>query len=427
MLTSTFVSFNAAAFFGMTPPNRNRCHQQRIPGGGRIWNRACCFVRRLLWLGLLATALHACTTRMPEPPLPQEAFVHPPNIEVDPKTGVHSVEIDVLAFNVAALPWPILSDRTKALRLIGAEFAAMRERGEEPDIVLIQEGFRRSTKDMITASGYPNWVRGPLTGDRVANFSARAPDSFIQERSFWKGERIGKVMNGGLYVLSNWPILVKGSLAFYRNECAGFDCGSNKGMLGVNIEVPGMPGYLQVVTTHLNSRGASGVPDERSLIAHNLQMDHLHETIVEHWTGDHPMIFGGDFNMARSPERLQYAIRPVGEAGQSAEVAELQEYMEIVQHYCTIVVTDCDVRMSYDSDSPWLDTQDWQGWVPGVDVKVRAIMVDALFDQPHPEAPKIKDRKTLSDHDGARLVSCYLDSSSKVKTDIHLGQVKTNE
>ncbi len=52
------------------------------------------------------------------------------------------------------------------------------------------------------------------------------------------------------------------------------------------------------------------------------------------------------------------------------------------------------------NDEPWLDTNDLQGWASGSRVKVKAIMVEALFDEPHPEAPKIKGNNNLSDHDG---------------------------
>lgn len=349
------------------------------------------FSSRLLSIVAIVFSVSACVTRMPEPPLPQQVTVHPPEITVDPVTGEHSVEIDILIYNVAGLPWPISNNRTKALKLIGAEFAAMRERKEEPDIVLIQEGFMRSTKYMIKASGYPNWVRGPRAGDKMPKFSERAPDSFKRERRFWKGERFGKVLDSGLYVLSNWPILSKGTQPFYRYECAGFDCGANKGILRANIKVPGMPGFLQVMTTHLNSREASGVSNERSLMAHNLQIDHLDEQIDVQWTGLHPLIFGGDFNMKGDRERLDYAVSATGQIGRPAH---------LVQHYCTVVVSDCDIRMSYDGDEPWLDTQDLQAWISGTQINVRAIMIEALFDEPHPDAPKIAGRHTLSDHDG---------------------------
>ena len=341
---------------------------------------------------MLVGALGACTTRMAEPPLPQQTIVQPPEITVDPDTGEHSLYLSVLIYNIAALPWPIKANRTRAIRLIGAELAAMRTRGEEPDIVMIQEGFRRSVKELIRASGYPNWVRGPKTGDTMPKYSERAPEAFRSESYFWKGERLGKIMDSGLYILSNWPIVAKGTQAFYRHECAGFDCGANKGILSADIAVPGMPGTLQLYTTHLNSRGSTGVPEARSLIAHTLQIDHLDEYFDARWDREQPVIFGGDFNMKSARDRLDYAV------GRHSVLTDTPVF--IVQHYCTVLVRDCDVRMSYDSDEPWLDTNDLQGWVPGRYVHVRAVEVDAWFDTPYPGAPKIRGRTTLSDHDG---------------------------
>ncbi len=348
-------------------------------------------MRTLMILMLATTLLGSCVSREAEPLLPQLGVVSPPQITIDPKTGVHSIEVDVLILNIAALPWPISSNRTEASKWIGRELASMRAHGEEPDIVLIQEGFRRSTKEMISLSGYPNWVRGPATDDRMPNHSERAPDEFVNESYFWKGERLGKVMNSGLYILSNWPIRSKDAQPFYRHECAGFDCGSNKGILSAVIEIPGMPGHLEVFTTHMNSRGSTGVPDERSLTAHNLQIDSLDDELDENWSGIEPMIFGGDFNMKQARARLDYMV---GDRGQT------ERPTHIVHHYCHVIVKDCDIRISFDGDEPWLDTNDLQGWIPGKYVSVRPIMVDATFDEPHPRAPKIKNRYTLSDHDG---------------------------
>jgi hypothetical protein len=48
----------------------------------------------------------------------------------------------VMTYNVEGLPWPIRSGRGDKLKAIGRELAAMREKGVEPDVVLLQEGFR---------------------------------------------------------------------------------------------------------------------------------------------------------------------------------------------------------------------------------------------------------------------------------------------
>ncbi len=340
----------------------------------------------------LLLVLSVCATRLPEPSVPQSNITAPPEISINPDTGEHSTEIDVLIYNIAALPWPLRSNRAKATKLIGAELAAMRKRGEQPNIVMIQEGFRSSIKRMIELSGYPNWVRGPKASDKMPDFSDRAPEDFKKGRSFFKGERIGKIMDSGLYILSDWPILGKTSQPFYRYECAGFDCGANKGMLAVGIQVPGMPGFLQMFTIHMNAGGTTtGVSEERSLTAHSLQIDHLNETMKEGVDVEQPLIFGGDFNMKQARERMGYVERD----------REQVEDIKLVQHYCVVIVpSECDVRMEYESSEPWLETQDWQAWRSGKQVKVKAILVDNMFEEERSDAPKIKGRRTLSDHNG---------------------------
>lgn len=335
-------------------------------------------------------ALAACASQAPEPPLPQTAVVSPPpEISIDPETGRHSIEIEILIYNVAALPWPILKNRDKALKLIGGELKAMRDQGTEPDIVLLQETFRDTTKHLVEISGYPNWVRGPETGDRMPDYSDRASEEFRKKRTFFRGERVGKVMNSGLTAMSNWPITDKLTQPFYRHECAGFDCGANKGMLFFDVQIPGLPVPVHIMTTHVNAAGpATGVSDERDLAAHNLQVDHMAELVDNEWSGEHPLIFGGDFNMKQARERLDYFVSKTGE-----------RFNEVTS-WCSQRGSSCDVRMSFDSDEPWLDTQDLQGWLTGRSLDVEPVMVMAMFDEPHPDAPKIRGRTTLSDHDG---------------------------
>ena len=111
----------------------------------------------------------------------------------------------------------------------------------------------------------------------------------------------------------------------------------------------------------------------------------------EEWDGSHPVIFGGDFNMKEARDRLDYVTR---------DNRSVKRPAFIVHQYCKNVASDCDIRISFDGDEPWLDTNDWQGWLPTNRSEIRPIMVDAMFDEPHPLAPEIKKRKTLSDHDG---------------------------
>ncbi|MEL6323564.1 MAG: hypothetical protein AAFQ84_04975, partial [Pseudomonadota bacterium] len=273
-----------------------------------MWQAVVSLVASRVAVAGLAIGVTATLSLQPAPrleaPLPQKTVITEPLIVTDPSTGTQTTTVDVLIYNVAALPWPLRGNRTKALHMIGDELALARERGEAPDIILIQEGFRRSMSDLIDRAGYPNWVRGPARTDLMPEYSDVAPETFQSERRWDKAEGLGKVAGSGLYVLSDWPILRKETSPFYASECAGYDCAANKGMLWVEIEVPGMPGHLQMFNTHLNARRSTGVPEARSLTAYSLQTARMADVVSNHYDGEEPLIFGGDFNAKGSPERF---------------------------------------------------------------------------------------------------------------------------
>jgi len=321
-----------------------------------------------------------------EPPLPQSVVQDAPIITTDPESRRSSTEISVLIYNVAALPWPIRGNRTKALQMIGDELAAAREAGNAPDIVLIQEGFRRSMDELISRSGYPNWVRGPARDDRMPEFSDFAEPAFRDARRWTKAEGIGKITDSGLYVLSDWPILRKVTTPFYASECAGYDCAANKGVLWVDIEIPGVPVPLQVFTTHLNARKSTGVPEARSLEAYDLQVRRMEEFVDNNWDRSRPLIYGGDFNAKGSPERFALI-----------EAADRLPD-KIVQRECLSAETPCEMNLPIESETPWLDTQDWQGWAAGGGISITALRAEHWFTKEYADAPKIKGRQTLSDH-----------------------------
>lgn len=70
--------------------------------------------------------------------------------------------------------------------------------------------------------------------------------------------------------------------------------------------------------------------------------------------------------------------------------------MTLVERYCHDPAAGCDIRMSFDGDAPWMDTEDLQFFGSGTRVQVRPIRIDTLFDGR-------KDSPRLSDHDGFRV------------------------
>lgn len=345
----------------------------------------------LLLAGLL---LGGCAGPHPqEAPLPQMAVTREPTIGTDPVSGERSVELSVLIYNVHGLPWPFRRTPGQALDRIGEELAGMRAAGQEPDIVLLQEAFIPRAARIGERAGYPNRVRGPRRRDPSPPASPDIDPEFLENRRFLKGERAGKVVSSGLYALSNYPIVEKAERPFKQYECAGYDCLANKGVLLVRVQVPGVPVPVDIMTTHLNAQRASGVSLKRALYAHNRQIDEIDDFLDTHRDPRNPLIFGGDFNMRGARERLDYAMsrRPY----------------PFVRYYCTVTANDCDVRMSWDGDEPWLATQDLQGFDDGACVAVRPVRVAALFDEPVPDTsdePAALRGRLLSDHDGYLVV-----------------------
>lgn len=290
--------------------------------------------------------LTAGCAHLAESSLPRRGLEVAREIQTDPNTGRHFLDLDLLTYNVEGLPWPARSGRRRALAKIGAELGEMRVSGKAPHIVLIQEGFISGMRGLIDASGYANVVAGPDRRHRTRS----APE--ISDRKFRKagrrsrGERLGKWLHSGLYLLSDYPIV--GHNVWPFQHCAGFDCLANKGVLFARLDIPGLPAPLQVFNLHLNSHRASGEPLARTNPAHRLQLDELDFFLDRVYDPRLPMVFGGDFNTRRSEERFGYL--------------EARHPFPIVRHFCTVIVDDCEILISFDGDEPWLDTQDLIGF-----------------------------------------------------------------
>jgi hypothetical protein len=165
---------------------------------------------------------------------------------------------------------------------------------------------------------------------------------------------------------------------FDIDDCAGFDCLANKGILMLRVVIPGLPTPVEIVTTHLNSKRSARVTAERSLYAHNRQFDDFADFLAANRRPEEPLIVGGDFNMRHAQARFDYATarRP----------------MQWVNVWCVDKAKGCDVRASWDGDAPWMDTEDLQAFEDGRGIAIRPIAVEALFDKPI-------DGARLSDHD----------------------------
>lgn len=286
-----------------------------------------------------------------------------------PTPPAETGELSVLTYNVRGLPWPLALNRAKALHDIGRELAAMREAGQQPDVVLIQEGFRNEIAALVRESGYRYWARGPGRGERTA-----FEGDIVRPRDPLKGEGLGKVFGAGLHVLSDVPILEVRTAAF--NNCAGFDCLANKGAMLVRLQPDWSPTPIDVVNTHMNARKASGAPRTRSLPAHQGQTAELNAFLATHRDADHPLIVGGDFNVRNSAARYDHLTR----AGSYTVVSE----------FCSQPGSGCGAGVPDAAARPWLKTQDLQGFGDGA-ARVQPVRSEFVFD---------RGAQRLSDHDG---------------------------
>ncbi len=292
----------------------------------------------------------------------------------------HGLRLSVLTYNIEGLGWPARKNRGPQLREIGKRLDALRRSGRGPDIILFQEVFSSAAKRAADASGYAALAAGPR---RTTRASGDTLPPLPGKRML---SELGIHLAGsGLVIASRFPIVAQAEQAYGPRACAGRDCLANKGIMLARIALPGLPVPLDVYNTHMNSRGASGAPEARHVAAHERQslaasrfIDRTHDDAAA-------VIFGGDFNMRHSEERWENFTR--------------YQALTLVHATCADPRGGCDVRMSWDGDAPWLDTQDLQFFAGGetangvVPVDIRPVRVEAMFDG-SPHSPK------LSDHDG---------------------------
>lgn len=333
----------------------------------------------MAWVVAMVVALAGCGSHLHPAPLPQAKPGKVPEIVTDAETGKQRTQISVLIYNVAGVPWPIRSGRHPAFRKMERDLTRLHNEGRGPDLMLLQEAFTPRSGRIGKNAGYVNWVRGPRAKDKI-NVDAPPLDAdFIKGRRFWKGEKFGKIMSSGLYLYSVYPVTSLTMTPFGRRTCAGYDCLANKGVMMAVIEIPGVPEPIQVMNTHLNARKASGVGIKRTLYAYQQQINEIRLLLDRDLRTDWPFIYGGDFNTRRSNARFDHKVENIPGT--------------VVDYYCAVIKNTCDVRLSWDGDEPWMDTQDLQGFEHGSKVHIRPVRLEAMFDEPYKGKP-------LSDHDG---------------------------
>jgi len=284
--------------------------------------------------------------------------------------------LKVLTYNIEGLGFPARKGRGPDLAEIGKRLSAMRADGIGPDIILFQEMFSGAAKKAVASTGYPAITPGPTVSTR--------PNGSTQEKlpgksKIKRGEIGIRFQGSGLAIASRWPIIASDVRAYGPRSCAGYDCLANKGIVLARVYIPGLPTPIDFYDTHMNARGASKAPAARNLAAHDRQALEASQFIDSTHNDYYPVIFGGDFNMRKSEERWENFTR--------------YQPMTLVHRVCNNPTSGCEVKMSWDGDAPWMDTQDLQFYYSGSPITVRPIRVQAIFDG-SPGSP------VLSDHDG---------------------------
>lgn len=340
--------------------------------GSKVTNMA---ARIAVGIGLIALALLA-------PGLLRPANGNTPFVMTNMRG--HS-GLSVMTYNIEGLPWPVRLGREAAFTRIGGRLRALRLLGEQPHIVVLQEAFTDGAKRIGIEGGYRYIVNGPDRSWVAAPDTTEADRAFQRDASFLSGERSGKLLDSGLQILSDYPILSVRRMAF--PTCAGFDCLANKGAVLAMIAVPGLNEPIAVVDVHLNSRHASHVADDRSLYAYRRQIDALDHFLADNVKFGTPLMIAGDFNVGPRPARQAYFT------------AHLRKWSEQAPGGVTDALRRCSVSpaicgaMPSDAAFSMARARDWELSIPG---RRAELAVDGLS---VPFGHEIDDRM-LSDHVG---------------------------
>ncbi len=205
-----------------------------------------------------------------------------------------SKSLRVMSYNVNGLPWPLEKDKRPLFLEIARIIKEKREKGTAPHVLLIQEGFRPETKEMIAAMGYPYVFKGPNDSE-MNPLDKKCPPGPKQPPC----QNTVSIVGAGLWVLSEYPFIKTSKIAFGKTRCAGWDCYANKGAVYTQIKVPGV-GAVDILSTHMNSRRSSGTSDENVWAAQRKQISVLKYFLGKTRSANVPAIFAGDFNVRTS-------------------------------------------------------------------------------------------------------------------------------
>lgn len=219
----------------------------------------------------------------------------------------------VLTYNVKALPWPLARGREESLAAIQNDLWAQCGSSDRPDIVVLQEAFAPASDDFLRRAGYRFVLRGPAQGEEILSAVASDDARFMEDASITLGENVGRFLDSGLVILSDYPVELIARGAFPQDACAGYDCLAGKGVILARVTLGADLPPIVIGNTHMNSKNSSGAPPERQLAAYRRQVDLASAFVRQHRNGQSPFVFAGDFNMGTVEARREYLFSsPLG-------------------------------------------------------------------------------------------------------------------
>jgi hypothetical protein len=229
--------------------------------------------------------------------------------------------------------------------------------------LFLHKAFTPAASAIARAGGYGWIVPGPSRDiRRDPAEAAPRPTGYDAAARWFKGEHLGKWLDGGLYIATDLPLFTARAAPFSAAACAGYDCLANKGGEVATLILPGVPEPLRLFNTHRNSLTPSGVAASRAEAAHRIQTHENDALLAETMAG--PMIAAGDFNMRRAGDHMgRFAgdpgfrlIAPTSGGSMVARAAAMSD------------------------DSAWAALQDLIGVSSGSRVEVVPLAVTSLFD-----------------------------------------------
>jgi hypothetical protein len=247
-----------------------------------------------------------------------------------------AMRLRVLLWNVEGLPWPIRSGREPKLAAIADWIAKRRKAGLGPDVLILHKAFTPEASRIAAAAGYANILPGPALDDKRQLPTVTPPPGYADAARWWKGEGMGKWLDGGLYVATDLPVIDQARDAFGADSCAGYDCLSNKGGLALRVAIPGAPKPLTLFNTHRNSREPAKVGIARAEASHRLQTQE-NDALLAAFGGTGAMIAAGDFNNYRAGDKtgrfatdaaFRLAAKGPGFAARAAPMTDARAWTE---------------------------------------------------------------------------------------------------